>query len=846
MDDKQDKSDKQELFKLAQSVGSGEDKYGEYDMIPLSMLRGGELIPRKVHKHPMRHIVNDSNPTPRGWYKDKHEPARRRPRPCYTEALLTVPFGGYCHVGCKFCMSGDTLVNTPAGLTRLDGLEVGNYVISIAGDGTIIQSAILGTYVHTVSAYYKLTLADGRSYNITGDHPVYVKGRGWTAVKDLYEIQKVGLESLQVVRLSSRLLDQRQKAMQCMPETALSGSSQSCQCGSSRSQKGIFGRASDLLQVLPQSNRKFLESNLQLQRMYEEGKTICQENVFRCVGEAFSPTRIYEAEDQPEIEGHDCCREKSIQGQAKIFGMENKDVGKDVQRQDGIQGIQTFCLQEAGRYSLPFQIGMGIPDSDVADQAGNTMGVRAGGVCYEKEESDLLAGFSFVYGWPIDEGDRSEGVDRSSRVGQIYDVSDIVEENGGEIRDVGSESVGRIGDIIYCKNTSRLWKLDRIEQPLLVYDIQTKAENFYANGLLVHNCYVDNGTRGYRSTGIPTVSPDYPDKMRNNISKMMVSGAAYISSFTEPFQKLEDSYHITQRLTQVMLDEGLPFFYLSRLLPPDWALEALLHDNYSYMQFSINSSNTDIYKKMSPGSYTIDEVMDSIANLTAMGVYTSVQCNPVLPGIVSLDDIVNLVKLGSEAGLRHIIFKFAEQVFSNRRILMDRLKSLKGVDKFDSYFSQKIGGVYTIDESLRVEWLDVLLEETRKLKMTMSTCYEYFDDGAAGSNLAPYYTTSDQCHGRGVPVFYRPEPGQPFQPFPCYRKGCLYCEDYGTKACNNDVLLQAKALSYKDLKDARIYEPANGWNWLAKNSCAMPGADALATIACNPKFRTDAEMWGWE
>lgn len=461
MVDKQDKSDKQELFKLSQSVGSGEDEHGEYDMIPLSMLRGGELIPRKVHKYPMKHIVNDSNPTPRGWYKDKHEPARRRPRPCYTEALLTVPFGGYCHVGCKFC-------------------------------------------------------------------------------------------------------------------------------------------------------------------------------------------------------------------------------------------------------------------------------------------------------------------------------------------------------------------------------------------------YVDNGTRGYRSTGIPTVSPDYPDKMRNNISKMMVSGAAYISSFTEPFQKLEGSYHITQRLTQVMLDEGLPFFYLSRLLPPDWALEALLHDNYSYMQFSINSSNTDIYKKMSPGSYTIDEVMDSIANLTAMGVYTSVQCNPVLPGIVSLDDIVNLVRLGSEAGLRHIIFKFAEQVFSNRRILMDRLKSLKGVDKFDSYFSQKIGGVYTVEESLRVEWLDVLLEETRKLKMTMSTCYEYFDDGAAGSNLAPYYTTSDQCHGRGVPVFYRPEPGQPFQPFPCYRKGCLYCEDYGTKACNNDVLLQAKALSYKDLKDARIYEPAAGWDWNVKDSCAMPEEAALETIACNPKFKTDAEMWKWE
>ena len=363
-------------------------------------------------------------------------------------------------------------------------------------------------------------------------------------------------------------------------------------------------------------------------------------------------------------------------------------------------------------------------------------------------------------------------------------------------------------------------------------------------------CYVDNGTRGYRATGLPTVNPDYPDKLAMQLSKIQVCGAAYISSFTEPFQQLEDRYHITERLTRVLLDEGLPVFYLSRKLPPEWAVEALLENPYSYMQFSVNTSNNSHYRKMSPGSYTIDEVLNTVYNLACLGVYTSFQCNPIIAGVTTLDDLVELVGLGAEAGLDHIIFKFAEQVFNQRQLLIDRLRAhkLPRMDEFESLFNQTIGGVYTVQEDIRIEWLEVLLEKTRKAGITMSTCYEYYDDGASGTSLAPYYTTSDQCHGRGVPVHFRPEPDQPFEPLPgCYRKGCLYCIDYGTKACNNDVLLDARALAYKDLRNIKLV--GDDANWDLKGSCARPedaGDWRDNWTACNPNLDTDAEMWGWE
>lgn len=57
----------------------------------------------KVFLDPVPHVRLDQNIPLRGWYKSKHEVAGVRARPCYTEALLTQPYGGFCAVGCGFC-----------------------------------------------------------------------------------------------------------------------------------------------------------------------------------------------------------------------------------------------------------------------------------------------------------------------------------------------------------------------------------------------------------------------------------------------------------------------------------------------------------------------------------------------------------------------------------------------------------------------------------------------------------------------------------------------------------------------------------------------------------------------
>jgi DNA repair photolyase len=57
-----------------------------------------------VYLDPLPHIRLDKAKPLQGWYQPAQpESPRSRPRPCYTDAMLTEPYGGMCPVGCSFC-----------------------------------------------------------------------------------------------------------------------------------------------------------------------------------------------------------------------------------------------------------------------------------------------------------------------------------------------------------------------------------------------------------------------------------------------------------------------------------------------------------------------------------------------------------------------------------------------------------------------------------------------------------------------------------------------------------------------------------------------------------------------
>ena len=328
-------------------------------------------------------------------------------------------------------------------------------------------------------------------------------------------------------------------------------------------------------------------------------------------------------------------------------------------------------------------------------------------------------------------------------------------------------------------------------------------------------CYINNGVRGYRGQGVTVVDPSYPDKIKRQLTGMRTGAAVYMSSFIDPFLELEDYYHNTERTARAVVEVGLPIYFLTRKPPPVWTFDLLKKNPYSYMQFSVNTPSSDDWRRLSPRAVPLETMMENVRAMHDHGIYVSIQVNPIVAGVTSNEEIVELIYKLAEVGADHLIFKYVEIVYPAAQAMIQQIKNrFPGrAERFTSLFTQNIGGVKTVDEGYRKAGLDLFMKETKRAGVTMSVCYEYeYERGKDGSVVSKtgvskgrQYTTSDQCHGHRVPVFSRPLGDVLFKPMEfCHKSGCLHCaDDQGGEEkvpCGNLLLAKAPALDPDMLK----------------------------------------------
>lgn len=328
-------------------------------------------------------------------------------------------------------------------------------------------------------------------------------------------------------------------------------------------------------------------------------------------------------------------------------------------------------------------------------------------------------------------------------------------------------------------------------------------------------CYINSGFKGYRGSGLISVPLDYGKQVAKQLRKLRSAAAGYFSSFTDPFLPLEDYYHNTQQGAEAFDREGLPVFFLSRLHYPGWAMDLLTRNPYSYMQKSINCGNQEKWKKLSPGAISLADHCAEIAEARRRGVYVSIQVNPIVPGVVTHDGVVETFEMLAKAGANHVIIKFVEAGYNWAPTMIERIrKRFPGpeADEFERLFTQNIGGQRTIEEGYRMQGHELYRRAATRLGMTYATCYEYeYQRDAQGEivnkvgvSVGARYLTADQCHGHRVPMFTRPTTGDTFREVKeCPPSGCLTCASGKPEnnPCGSKLFGSAKALTLKDFKN---------------------------------------------
>lgn len=763
--------------------------------VKIGMVRNAADENRKevlAYLEPFPHIRIDAAKPLQGWYKSLHEPPTVRPRPCFTEAILTEPYGGYC-------LPGKALVETPYGAKPIQQLQVGDIVVG-QRRGRLVLAEVLATVNRWCEdGLLRLTTDEGDELELTAEHPIFSISENRYVRADQIKIgEKIEARSVQAMRSAypSRQMGERVGVLQYAPIS--SRENESAQIGQARPGSGNL----DLYKLgLQEPLRK---SKLHdVRKMRKESSNSSREDAQRRNSTATKgSTKNARSQSQAS---------QSADGQKAYESDETKVRRVSTAGDNREYVIQEEQIRVPTRKGIQSKIELGENSCRVSGSTEIGLGLRTGH--NSAAERGLLSARFQIGGRNLH---RSQGLSQQEGSFQAAE-SEYCWVSHYAVQRNENEAPG----------FAVVSKINRIGKPLRVYDIQTTAENFYVRGVNgiqsfhVHNCavgcqfcYINSGMRGYRGTGLISVPLNYGEQIAKQLSKMRRGAAGYFSSFTDPFTPLEDYYHNTQLAAEEFVKVGLPIFFLSRLRYPDWAVDMLTKNPHSYAQKSINTSDAEDWRHLSPGALGLQEHLNDIARLKSHGIYISIQVNPIVAGITTNEQIVRLFKMLKDAGADHVIVKFVEAAYSWAPAMVERLKKVFGEERgraFEELFTENIGGERTIAESYRMKAHKLYSTYARRYGLTYATCYEYKYErdesgkilSKTGVSIGRDFTTADQCHGQRVPVYARDNEADLFKPLDeCPPSGCLYCaaENGGEARCGDELAGTAAALKLVDLK----------------------------------------------
>jgi DNA repair photolyase len=761
----------------------------------IAMLRGkSNMTEMKVYLDPWPHIRLGSAKPLQGWYSNRWDGAlqNQRDRPCDTDAILTQPYGGWCNISCTFCLPGETLLDTTSGPQRIDSLTPGEKVLAREAYG-VVESTVLKTSQRIADGLIVITLDDGSVVSATREHPFIRYNSGIQVradqikigdelegkpdepiVQNLWEQNTLGI-ALDLRR--AELLRREQKNSSSVPSSQ--------------------GKDESSVQILRESDSERTFGMQQFQLLHGEQTSRSESS------------QVTRGESRPQIGYNSSQNECSYVGSpSKPSEGSPQDLCLEVENgrafeagQAGLLQVETHTIHHEERKDNQMSVNMGIPCGGIPGQLGFNLEIRtesAGHRVRSLPARLLGSGMESIY--------RSERLVSSRTEGEIREIPETVSDPLVESN--------RVRATRYTVS-----KVERISGEVEVFDIQTTSENFYlANGLLSKNCYINSGSRGYRGSGLITVPINYGEWVTKRLEKMQRGQAGYFSSFTEPFINLEDYYHNTQAGAMAFTKAGLPVFFLSRRRYPDWALDILKMNKYSYAQKSINTPDPAVWKKLSPNAIELNDNFADLKRIHDAGIYTSIQVNPIIPGLVSHEGVEELLEKLAASGANHVIVKFVECSWAFTSTMVARVRKQFG-DKIGDAFAEvftenQCGAQRTVNENYRRDGHNRYRALATKLGMTYSLCYEYTNVNRANPegkkewhSMGEEFRTSDQCHGHFVPWHVKTaESNGLFVPMEeyCPPAGCLTCPtkrgDGNLGACGDQLFSDAKALVEKDFK----------------------------------------------
>jgi DNA repair photolyase len=205
-----------------------------------------------------------------------------------------------------------------------------------------------------------------------------------------------------------------------------------------------------------------------------------------------------------------------------------------------------------------------------------------------------------------------------------------------------------LGQAIKTKADLRVTAVEPLGIELPMYDITTTTGDFIANGVVSHNCFA-RPTHDYLGFGIGedfdrkiVVKVNAVERVRAELASPRWEGDAIaMGTNTDPYQRAEGKYHLTQGVIAALADAANPFSILTKstlILRDLDLLVAAAARTHVRTNFSIGTLDPEVWRRTEPGTPHPRQRVEAVARLNQAGIPCGVLVAPVLPGLSDHDD----------------------------------------------------------------------------------------------------------------------------------------------------------------------------------------------------------------
>jgi DNA repair photolyase len=211
-----------------------------------------------------------------------------------------------------------------------------------------------------------------------------------------------------------------------------------------------------------------------------------------------------------------------------------------------------------------------------------------------------------------------------------------------------SRKLSIAGRAVKSQANFQVRSIDQLGLEMPMYDLTTGTGDFIANGVISHNCFA-RPTHEFLGMGIGEdferrilVKVNAVELLRAELAGRRWAGHHIaMGTNTDPYQRCEGKYHLTQGVVRVLSEAANPFSLLTKstLILRDLELlaEAARRTDVR-VNLSIGTLDEDVWRLTEPGTPSPRQRVEAVRRLNQAGVPCGVLVAPVLPGLSDRPD----------------------------------------------------------------------------------------------------------------------------------------------------------------------------------------------------------------